>query len=124
MGRRSCRDCPARFSLIAACLLAAENLRKITGFYGKATWHGDGTMSHTVTRKPRRKAPWMRDWLPDRATEAEVAAAEARHQAKLLADAAKADVKTAVAERPKATDPDGAKRARHRTKRAGPPGRT
>ncbi len=66
----------AATSLFTACMIAAENLRKIAAFYDKATWNDtDGTMTNHTPKKPRgcrRPAPWTRDWLPDRTTNIEL----------------------------------------------------
>jgi len=108
----------AATAFLTAFLVAAENLRKIADFYDSATSNDDGTMTRDLPRKkrkPRRKAPWMKDWLPDRVTDPAPAAPNATSTA-VTATA------TAVAERDGPDDPRRGKR-RPRPRRGSPPKR-
>ncbi len=117
----------AATSLFAAFLVAAENLRRIVAFYDDATWNDDGTMTRDLPRKkrkPRRKAPWMKDWLPDRADAATVAdVPAATTTSSTPASTTTSSATAAVAEKDDLGDSRTGKR-RPRPRRGSPPSRT
>jgi len=63
-GRRRVRGIAA-VTFLSGFMLAADNLRKIEAFYGRADWIGDGTMVVTQPKpaRPRRRRV-LTDYLP------------------------------------------------------------
>jgi len=109
----------AATAFFAAFLVAAENLRRIADFYDAATMNDDGTMTRDLPRKkrkPRRKAPWTKDWLPDRAAAAQAVATTGG------TGTASIPAATAVAVEDGPAPPSTGKR-RPRARRASPPRR-
>jgi hypothetical protein len=66
----------------------------------------------------------MRDWLPDRATPKSSPPQPSAPRASLPAPSTETKTRARTATAGKDTDPVGTRRASHRAKRAGPPGRT